>query len=254
MIRSTLRMAMIATFMAGTVFAVSSPSEAAFKLFLDDLGDASPGITVQDQDFVPAFGDVADSSPVPGLVQFNGSIGSFAVVVSTGVSKPLIGPPDSIDFINLDVSGGSGGTLVVRLTDTDFMNVNGGATDFAGSISGNTQGSISALARADDGNAEYGGGIIGTFGTFDNSGQPANAAESFSDAFLVTDTPYSDPYSMTIEATITHDAPGDSTDFDFFLTVSPSANEDPVPEPATWLLGSMALLGFALALRRRQKS
>ncbi|REJ64593.1 MAG: PEP-CTERM sorting domain-containing protein [Planctomycetota bacterium] len=244
MIRSALKTAGAAALMTVVMFAAADSSQAAFKLFIDDLGDAAPGITITDEDLV---GPPPDGAPfVPGLVSYDsavsGPVGSFVVVVSTAISKPLIGPPDSIDFINLAVSGGTG-TLFVSTTDTDYASLTGGAADFAGSISGTTTGMVSATALADDGNGEFTGATIGTLGPF--------VTPSFSDAFATTESPYASPFSMTLEATIVHDDPGDTTSFDFLLAVEPGAGENPIPEPSTWVLGSMALLGLGLAVRRR---
>lgn len=245
MIRSALKTTGIVTLLGVATLALTSHSQAAFKLFLDDLGDASPGITITDEDLI---GPPADGAPfVPGLVSYDsgisGDIGGFTVVVSTGISKPLIGPPDSIDLVHLQIDGGSGGTLLIRTTDTDYTTLTGGAADFTGSISGTTSGTVSATAFADDANTEFGGAVVGSLGPF--------VGPSFSDAFLSTDSPYTSPFSMTLEALVTHDSAFDTTSFDFLLTVEGSAGEDPVPEPATWLLGSMALIGLGLGFRRK---
>ena len=65
---------------------------------------------------------VGDLSPIPGMVQFAGSLGVFVINVTTGLSYPFIGsathPEMSLSSVN--VTGTSGGTLTVSLSQADF--------------------------------------------------------------------------------------------------------------------------------------
>lgn len=239
MIRSASKMTATAALLAVVLLATTS-SQAAFKLFIDDLGDAAPGITITDQDF---GGAPPDQDGTLGLIYFDGAVGNFDVVLSNVVSKPLLGPPDSIDFLSLAVSGPNTGTLLLRATDTGFTDINPGNVDFEGSIAGGTDGSVIARAFADTNNTEFGGVLVGTMGPI--------VLPSFNETMSATAGPFLAPYSMTLEATITHDDPNDFTSFDFLFAAESSLADTGVPEPATWLLGSMALLGMLLGVRRR---
>lgn len=203
--------------------AISHTANAAFVMTLEDITNGgSVSITDNSND---------------GLITHNGSVGNFTVNVTTGVSKPLIGP-GRLDLNSINVSGGSG-TLVITLTDTDFTAAPG-FIDYWASYGGTTDGSVSFEFLYDSSNQPGVGDTIAS-GSFTKSGND----KSFSDDVLGTVLPAS-PYSLTIIATITHTGAGQLTSFDAELV---PGTQVPVPA-AIWLFGS-AVMGLAAARKHR---
>jgi len=82
---------------------------------------------------------------------FAGSVGSFMVQVTIGISKPVIGDDTKgrLDLMNLSVTGFAPGTLHIQLTDTDYSLVSSPSptAKFTGSIDGFTPGAVSFEGR-----------------------------------------------------------------------------------------------------------
>jgi len=163
-----------------------------------------------------------------GVISFNGVVGSFTVNVSTGISKPVLGPATmDLNSINVGV-----GTLTIELTDTDFV---GPAPGYNLDVGGTTNGTAAFLAGGTNSNDEY------------DISNPSpelvfNSSPYAGSAFLTSQG--DDPYSLTIRAVITHQTFGGSS-FDAELS--------PVPAPAGLILAATALPFVGLLRRRLRK-
>jgi len=99
-----------------------SPAHADFIMTLDDLGFGTG------PEFVILDNSPADSDPTVGVIAFlsalSGSVGLFDIQINTGISKPFLGFSSDRAVLKLSdttVTTGVGGTLEIRLTDTDFV-------------------------------------------------------------------------------------------------------------------------------------
>ena len=215
----------------------ASSANAAFIMTLDDASTAGIDAIIQDDTLAGVLTsagfttDVDGSSAQAGVVTYNGGFGSFIVNVTTGLSKPVLNAPGTIlDLNSVNVSGGTG-TLTIGLTDTDFLRGSVGSLHFE--IGGTTNGTVSASAYMDATNAEFGTGT--TLGSMTTAGTGAFAYTSG-----IT-TVGSDPYSLSIFATVTHQNAGDVSSFDAGV----------VPEPSMLALMSLGLVGLGFAGRRK---
>ncbi len=176
---------------------------------------------------------VNDSIAGSGIVGFTGAVGSFVVNVTTGISRPLIGPY-AIDLNNVSVSGGAG-TLTIGLIDTGFLIPSAGNYSVVSEFGGTTDGFITSVTGGIlDSNAETGFGadtLQGPFGPGSFSGTRTGSVS------------LSNTFSMNTVVSFTHGAAGQITSFDHKFSVA-------VPEPATggFLLAITCLIG----LRRRR--
>jgi len=175
----------------------------------------------------------SSDSDADGVVFFTGSIGSFNINYTTGLTKPVIGSASFpyLDLNSLNVSNGNG-TLTIKLTDTGFY-LPDTLSGFEGLIGGTTDGTVTADIYLDITNTTFGTGtLLGSFGPFSSG--------AFSDDFIWTGDP-AEPFSLTIVASITQGA-GNVTSFDCEISA--------VPIPATvWILGS-GLIGL-VGIRRK---
>jgi hypothetical protein len=217
----------------------SSTANAAFIMTLDDSSTAGIDRIIQDDTLAGVLtgsGLITTTSDSDlgfgtGVIGYAGSFGSFAINMTMGISKPVIGEPGTmLDLMSLTVSGGSG-TLTIGLADTGFLRGGAGFLNF--NIGGTTDGTISAQAYMDSANAEFGTGTL--LGTMTSS----DSAFSYTSAGATVNT--TDPYSLTLVASVTHTNAGDMSSFD--------ANV--VPEPSILALMSLGLIGIGFAGRRK---
>jgi len=142
-----------------------------------------------------------------GVVNFTGPIGIFIVNVTTGLTKPLLGSAEwpYLDLNSVDVSSAGAGILTIMWTDTGFTNASAiGA--FESRIGGTTDGTISFQAYLDASNTEFGMTTqLSDLGPFTDG--------AFSDESLWSGS-FSEPYSITLVATIIHDGAVQVTSFD----------------------------------------
>jgi len=234
-----------------------SLADASFVLRMTDL-DAPDQQVVIDQG---AAGDVSESGLVatapdlgtayPGTLLYLGPVGSFHVVMTTGMSKPLLGTPVNkrLDTVSLSVSGGEG-RLAIELTDTDFeFNRASGTVHLTSSIGGTTDGRVTAQSFADLSNVEFGTAITpGLQGPFEGGFHN----KAFSDFDMtVFDIEPGQPFSISQRVVVEHFNRGgsdDTTSFDIMTEVH-------TPEPSTLVMWGMGLLGtgfFAWPRQRRR--
>lgn len=206
--------------------ALAAPqAQAAFVMILDDPNDAFSSVMITD-------GTGGDLNGVNGVITFSGVVGAFTVNVTTGISKPVVGP-GQLNLNSINVSG-SAGTLLVSISDTDFLQ---GSSNYAASYGGTTQGSVDFSFLRDLGNAAFAGNQFAS-GSF--SASPGNFAFEND---IVSNVDAGAPFSLSILAQINHAGNNQVTSFDAAIS--------PVPLPASvWLLGS-ALAGFGVFRRKK---
>ncbi|MCP5520986.1 MAG: hypothetical protein H7A46_05505 [Verrucomicrobiales bacterium] len=187
-------------------------------------------------------GDALDTyKAIDGVITYHGTVGVWTINVTTGLTKPVSGsasyPGMDLNTINSNIGVQGAGDLIIEFSDTDFtasswssfVNAVGGTTSF-------TSGSLAFDTYYSTGN-----------GLFETSLGTSQLITSQSFAIPGTKTvtefagsehggpvPSSSPFSLTIVATIHHDAAG-VTSFDDFLTV---------PEGGS----TLALLGAGICL------
>ena len=183
-------------------------------------------------DSVAVTANVADGNALGGLITFDAPVGGWIVNISTGVSSPIIGP-SATDLNSVNVSGPGAGTLILMLTDTDFLLPLAG---FKQDIGGTTQGELTAQAFLDPGNVEFGKTFMTDLlefgpGPFSGTGRGA------------IDPATTGAYSLTQIVTIKHSGPGKITSFDAY---------DAVPEPSALALMGLGLFGIGYSKLRKR--
>lgn len=224
---------------------VIGTANAAHKLILDDT--STVGIDVEVEDNM-----AGDFNLAPGVITYIGAAGTFAVNVTTSVSKPVLGNPyvAEMDLNDITVSSPGGGTLVVANTDTGFANASFPGPGLHRSIVGGTlvgAGSVSFLNVVDDDNLEFGGlGIPGYPGAAESTiAQGPFGPGAFSSDVTVPVAGLTNPFSMSSMATLTL-SPGGSVSFD-------NDHQVLTPEASSMALLLPGLLPLGLILRRRMK-
>jgi len=233
----TFIIVVMAAFLMGTAV----DADATFMLQLTDM-DTGEGVLIADQE------EGKDSGADIGVIVFIGGVGGFNINVTTGLSKPVVGPA-RIDLCSVNVSGGAG-TLEIMLTDTDFFE----GTEIAGVTLENAWGGTAAHEVTAQGFLdiynrdldEFNSEAEGVFQTYFQGPLGPGAFDSTVGGEEEIGS-FTGPFSLTERVTITHTSGRQSTSFNKFL----EATVYQVPDASVaFLLGSAFLLGFAV-LRRK---
>lgn len=215
------------------------PAQAAFKLRITDGKETK---FVEDTD-----GD--------GFINYNGSIGSFNIVVTTGVSKPAIGNQymADMDVTSLAVTSGPlGGTLTIDMTDTGFDIVPGNndsailTSSIAGNISAGGSVTFQSWVGFGAGNQEF-IGLDSSSGTVVTTGlQGPLTGNAFASSVSKEFTLSPQPFAMTSRTVIVLTGNGTFSSTDGRTTVI-----TPAPAVGVLALSAAPVLFAGLFFRRR---
>jgi hypothetical protein len=222
--RNILEMCFVASLWVCLV--LSAPNAEALSIKLSD-GDTT--VTCAD-------GDQCDQNVLAGAVTYLGSVGSWFLNVTTGLTYPVIGLPGIpiLDLNSVNVSSSNPGTLTIALSQTGYSGPLDGS--FFLGVGGTTTGTVSFGAYLEQTNELFGmSTLLGYLGTY--------TGPVFSGAISVPSIIISPSlYSMTLVSNITHPSWG-WTSFDY---------EGTLPEPATIILLGSGLILLGLLGRKRK--
>ncbi len=189
---------------------------------------------------------VGDDDENSDIILFNGAVGAYTTNISTGIRAGTERVPE-FDLVSYDgIKTLSGGTLEIWLSDVGFgpipiparFDMSSGGTQKSG-------GTISFSGYIDSGNVLFGEGtLLGTQGPWFYTGSGANSA--FAGDTSGSLSSISNPYSMTLKATLAYTGKG-STSFNSTLAL--------VPEPisSTLFMVGGVLLGIR-SFRKMKKA
>ena len=205
-------------------------------LSLSVMASANATLTVQlsdNADFLGVDGiniiSVTDSLTSPtGNITVTGTLGTWFVNVTTGLSAPTLGDAyvEQLHLNSVNVSGGQG-TVYMRLIE-DAMTKN--VAPYIANVGGTTDGSIEFLGTVTDGI------ITETLLSQTHSGGAFSGSNSGNFAL-------SGDYKAILFAAITHGTDVNVSSFDFDVKV---------PEPGSLALLGLGLIGLGFGAKRRK--
>ena len=185
--------------------------------------------------------DGSDTNAAVGVIDWSGILGSWTVNDVGALSKPFIGGPTSaeVHLNSLNVTNATGGTMVVKLSDTDFTLpavVTGPIMTSTGGVV--TDGTVTLDQILDPGNA-----LFGTSG--------------HADTLTLSDV-YVDPGGFTNQSGSTTIVGGAAISITEFVTITPTAAGTTsldveikvVPVTGAVLLAMLGLSAAGIKLRK----
>jgi hypothetical protein len=213
-----------------------SPSKAAFQLMLSDSIGTTP-VTITDN-------VSPDLSPILGVILYSASFGAYAITVTTGQSKPVLGSSSSphmdLNVVATKLAGSVADTLTIQLTDTGFTS---SPVDLLNSIGGTLSGSISKVTAQSF--------VAASNTEFDKTGTAGPILTFTSSPFSGTGTTHyagANPYSITMQTVITGGEGAGTTTFDFELNTAPE------PMTVATALAGLPIAGLMLYRTRRRQA
>ena len=208
----------------------AAKADAALMAYICDDIACSGG-----NDLVATDGGAGDVlfGAVPGVISFGGTLAGYEVLVNTSQSKPAISTGMDITYTVTDTGGGTGGSVWIYATDTDFA----GPAALTGNDDGNgTNGFVTAIICGGNNNDPRDPVNTGPCTTAtDNSVADVDITlNHFASA---------NPYSLTIGVEV--NVLGGSS------TGNYSVDAAVVPEPASLALLGSGLLGLGFRVRKR---
>jgi len=203
-----------------------APIEAGATAQLSLAVTGGSSVTILDQ-------GAGDTNALVGVVGYSGTLDSWLVNVSTGITKPVLGsatlPNMDLNSVNVSSNAATATQIGITFFDPDFLNSTGLGFNLSADIGGTTNGSLLYYYGYNNANLPY-GTLVGTVGPFSGGAFSGSATDFIN--------PVS-PFSLTQQIIIDHAAGTHGTSFDAALTGTP------VPEPGTMMLLGSGLVGLA---------